>query len=156
MKEYTVCYMFDRRCHNVLFTRRRKPPYVEKLNGVGGKFEQNETPEECVVREVKEETGIELTKNQLHKIVTIELPVDYAFDHETSVLHIFAAVIDESKVDYNTCEQLEWLDVDYILHAKPKDDCLAGDGEIPYIINLAVTYHGFGKKNNDTKVVPRK
>ena len=40
-----------------------------KWNGLGGKFEVGETPEECVIREVKEDRGVEITNPKLHGII---------------------------------------------------------------------------------------
>ena len=42
----------------------------DKWIGVGGHFEKNESPEECLLREVKEETGYTLTSWQYRGIVT--------------------------------------------------------------------------------------
>ena len=42
----------------------------DKWIGVGGKFEPGESPDECLIREVKEETGLTLTKYQFRGIVT--------------------------------------------------------------------------------------
>ena len=43
----------------------------DKWIGVGGHFEKNESPEECLLREVKEETGYTLTSWQYRGIVTL-------------------------------------------------------------------------------------
>ena len=42
----------------------------DKWIGVGGHFEKDESPEECLLREVKEETGYTLTSWKFHGIVT--------------------------------------------------------------------------------------
>ena len=42
----------------------------DKWTGVGGKFEEGETPEECAVRETLEETGLTITDYRLRGIVT--------------------------------------------------------------------------------------
>ena len=41
-----------------------------KWIGVGGKFEEKESPEECLLREVKEETGLTLIEYKLRCLVT--------------------------------------------------------------------------------------
>jgi len=41
-----------------------------KWNGLGGKLEPGETPEECVIREVKEESGLEIKNPRLNGFIT--------------------------------------------------------------------------------------
>jgi 8-oxo-dGTP diphosphatase len=57
----TLCYV--KKDHHTLMVHRNKKPgdiHAGKWNGLGGKFELGETPEECVIREVREESGLEL------------------------------------------------------------------------------------------------
>ncbi len=44
--------------------------YDDKWNGLGGKMERGETPEECVVREVWEESGLKIRDPRLKGILT--------------------------------------------------------------------------------------
>jgi 8-oxo-dGTP diphosphatase len=44
-----------------------------KWNGLGGKFEQGETPEECAIREVKEESGFLMRNPVLHGLITFPM-----------------------------------------------------------------------------------
>lgn len=43
--------------------------HAGKWNGLGGKFEPGESPEECVIREVREESGLEINNPRLHGLV---------------------------------------------------------------------------------------
>ena len=45
----------------------------DKWIGIGGKFEPGESPEDCVLREVREETGLTLTHRRYCGIVTFVL-----------------------------------------------------------------------------------
>ena len=51
--------------------RNKKPNDIHegKWNGLGGKFEAGETPEECVTREVKEESGLFIQQPLLHGLL---------------------------------------------------------------------------------------
>ena len=54
----------------------------DKWVGVGGHFEKDETPEECLLREVKEETGLILNSWKLRGIITFlsnEFHTEYMF-----------------------------------------------------------------------------
>jgi 8-oxo-dGTP diphosphatase len=51
--------------------RNKKPNdmHKDKWDGLGGKFEAGESPEECVIREIREESGLEIHKPQLHGLL---------------------------------------------------------------------------------------
>lgn len=58
----------------------------DKWIGVGGKFEEEESPEDCLLREVREETGLTLTEYRFRGLVTFvsnEAPTEY--------MHLFTA-----------------------------------------------------------------
>ena len=57
----------------------------DKWLGVGGKFESGESPEECILREAKEETGLTLTRWAYRGIVTF-VSGDYC-----EYMHLFTA-----------------------------------------------------------------
>ena len=58
----TLCYIERDQCFLMLYRNKKKnDPCEGKWVGVGGKFEAGETPDECLIREVKEETGLILT-----------------------------------------------------------------------------------------------
>ena len=56
MKLATLCYVIDKKTNSTLMLHRVKKQndYHEgKWNGLGGKFEQGESPEECAIREMR-------------------------------------------------------------------------------------------------------
>ena len=67
----TLCYIEKDEKYLMLYRNAKENDLNEgKWIGVGGKFEDGESPEECLLREVKEETGLLLTSYQYHGIVT--------------------------------------------------------------------------------------
>ena len=66
MKHTTLCYI-ERDGNYLMLHRTKKENDLnhDKWIGVGGKFEENESPEECLLREVREETGLTLTRFRL-------------------------------------------------------------------------------------------
>ena len=75
-----------------------------KWIGVGGKFEDGESPEECVLRETLEETGLTLTDWRYRGIVT------FVSDRwETEYMHLFTATGWTGRL--HECDEgvLEWV-----------------------------------------------
>ena len=67
----TLCYIEKDNQYLMLHRTKKENDLNEgKWIGVGGKFEKDETPEECLLREVKEETGLTLTKYRLRAVIT--------------------------------------------------------------------------------------
>jgi 8-oxo-dGTP diphosphatase len=66
----TLCYL-KRDGRTLMVYRNKKPDdmHAGKWNGLGGKFEPGESPEECVVREVREESGLRIHTPQLHGLL---------------------------------------------------------------------------------------
>ena len=68
MKLATLCYIIDREKNCTLMLHRIKKEndfHEGKWNGLGGKFELHETPEECVIREIEEESGLKISSPRL-------------------------------------------------------------------------------------------
>ena len=83
----TLCYL-ERGDEYLMLHRVKKQHDLnhDKWIGVGGKFEQGESPEECVLRETREETGLTLTDYRYRGIVTFvsdQAPTEY--------MHLFTA-----------------------------------------------------------------
>ena len=83
----TLCYIY--RDDEVLMLHRVKKKNDlnhDKWIGLGGKFEDRESPEDCVLREVREETGLTLTSWRYRGIVTFISDL-----YETEYMHLFTA-----------------------------------------------------------------
>ncbi len=62
MKNTTLCYIEKDGCYLLLHRIKKENDLNrDKWVGIGGKFEENESPEECLLREAREETGLTLT-----------------------------------------------------------------------------------------------
>ena len=88
MKNTTLCYIENERGDYLMLHRVKKENDCnrDKWIGVGGKFEDGESPEECVLRETLEETGLTLTDWRYRGIVT------FVSDRwETEYMHLFTA-----------------------------------------------------------------
>lgn len=79
----TLCYL-EREGKYLMLHRIKKEHDInrEKWIGIGGHFEADESPEDCLRREVKEETGLTLTAWRLRGIITFQTdrwPTEYMF-----------------------------------------------------------------------------
>lgn len=71
MKLTTLCYIEQDNQYLMLHrVKKENDENHDKWIGVGGKFEEGESPEDCLLREVKEETGLTLREYRLHGIIT--------------------------------------------------------------------------------------
>jgi len=76
MKLATLCYVIDKKRNSTLmiFRNKKQNDYHEgKWNGLGGKFEAGETPEECAIREIEEESGLIVKSIKMKGFITFPL-----------------------------------------------------------------------------------
>ena len=77
----TLCYLEKDGCYLMLHRVSKKNDVnKDKWIGVGGHFEQDESPEECLLREVKEETGLTLNSWRFRGLITFQAdggPTEY-------------------------------------------------------------------------------
>jgi 8-oxo-dGTP diphosphatase len=74
MKQIAMVFLFDRHGRLLIYLRDNKPeiPFPNHWDFFGGHIEEGETPEQALVREVREELGIELQQWNLFRIYECE------------------------------------------------------------------------------------
>ena len=73
MKLATLCYIIDKKKDSTLMLHRIKKEndyHQGKWNGLGGKLDKGESPEECAIREIKEESGLTVKNPSLKGFIT--------------------------------------------------------------------------------------
>lgn len=105
MKETTLCYIENNASYLMLHrTKKKNDANHGKWIGIGGKIEKGETPKDCILREIKEETGI-LVNNLLYRG-----KVNFISDiYEDEVMHLFTADTDDAF--FAPCDEgiLKWV-----------------------------------------------
>lgn len=105
MKLTTLCYIEKDDKYLMLHrTKKKNDANKGKWIGVGGKFEENESPDECLIREVYEETGLKLTNYKQRGIVTF-----VSDEYETEYMHLFVADGFEGEVKECNEGDLAWI-----------------------------------------------
>lgn len=106
----TLCYIENENQYLMLHRIRKKNDVNhDKWIGVGGKFERGESPEECLLREVEEETGYTLTSWKYRGIITFVYGEDIV-----EYMSLYTA--DKYEGTQIDCDEgvLEWVDKDKI------------------------------------------
>lgn len=113
----TLCYIEKNNCYLMMHRTKKEQDINEgKWIGVGGHFEKNESPEECLLREVKEETGLTLTSYRLRGIIT------FCYDGwGCEYMHLYTADAFDgelTKEQMQSCEEgtLHWIPKEEILN----------------------------------------
>lgn len=106
MLNTTLCYIC-RGNEYLMLHRVKKENDInrDKWIGVGGKFERDESPDECLLREVREETGLTLTSWKYRGIVTF-----VNTRCESEYMHLFTADGYEGTLKQCDEGELEWID----------------------------------------------
>ncbi len=111
MRNTSLCYI--ERGGKYLMLHRVKKTVDEnkdKWIGIGGKFEEGESPEDCVIREVSEETGLTLNSWRYRGIVTF-----VSDEWGTEYMHLFTS--DDFSGTPRECDEgvLEWIEKEHLL-----------------------------------------
>ena len=106
MKNTTLCYI-ERNGEYLLIhrTKKKNDGSYHKYMGVGGHFEENESPYDCVIREVKEETNLNLIEPKYRGIVTFS-----SSEYESEQMHLFTCTDFTGEVGKCSEGELVWVD----------------------------------------------
>ena len=111
MKNSVLCYIEKDEKYLMLYRNKKKNDVNGgKWIGVGGKLEENESPDEALLREVKEETGLTLTSYRFRGIITF---VSDTWEGEYMYLYT-ADGFDGEIIECNEGELL-WVDKSSVL-----------------------------------------
>lgn len=114
MRLTTICYIEQDGNYLMLHrTKKENDQSHDKWLGVGGKFEKDESPDECILREVKEETGLTLTSYQLRGVMTFVSDI-----WETEYMFIYTA--DRFEGELTKCSEgdLQWIKKTEVMNLK--------------------------------------
>ena len=101
----TLCYIkHDNRTLMLHRIKRKDDIHMGKWNGLGGKFEPGESPEECVTREVREESGLEIVHPRLCGLLMFP-----AFKGNDWYVFVFTATEFSGELKENEEGFLKWI-----------------------------------------------
>ena len=112
MKNTTLCYIEQgSRCLMLHRTKKANDENEGKWIGVGGKCEEGESPEDCLLREVREETGLTLTRWRCRGLLT------FVWGNMTEFIHLYTADRWEGEmIKGDACAEgeLQWVQKDKV------------------------------------------
>jgi 8-oxo-dGTP diphosphatase len=102
-----VCFLIDKKNHKILLLKRNNQPMCGMYTGVGGKIEFDEGLETSCIREVKEETGLDVWSVRLCGVIKTIL------DGNDSSWLLFVYTSDDFSGELSECDEgeLEWVDI---------------------------------------------
>lgn len=142
MKLTTLCYIENDDSYLMMYrNKKNKDQSQGKWLGVGGKLEEGESPEECVLREVFEETGLRLTSFTSRGVITFISDI-----WEDELMFMFTADAYEGDIN-KTCDEgeLAWIKKSEIMNLNLWEgdrnflqDLIDGKP----LVNMKLTYEG--------------
>jgi 8-oxo-dGTP diphosphatase len=107
MKLATLCYLkVDGRTLMIHRVKKENDMHQGKWNGLGGKLDPRESPEECVIREVREESGLKISKPILKGLLTFP---GFANDEDWYAFVFLAHEYEGQLIDSSEGD-LAWID----------------------------------------------
>ncbi|MFF2531257.1 NUDIX domain-containing protein [Brevibacillus sp. NPDC058079] len=133
MKKYVVAVIFNPTMEETLLLHRNREPYANMLNGIGGKIEEGETPNEAFLREMQEETGISSSLIDFYQEM-----VKMTFPNGVELVCFYAILACEPVIwEKNKEGIVAWYNIEELDLLNASHSMLAGDGNISYMIQFA-------------------
>ena len=110
LKKTVLCYIEDNNKYLMLHRTKKNQDLNEgKWLGIGGHIEANETPDEALIREVLEETGLTLLNYTFNGIV------EFINDNYKEIMYLYTSNSFEGLISECNEGELSWIDKDKIL-----------------------------------------
>lgn len=117
MKNYVLGFLFSTDHNVVALIQKQRPTWQKgKLNGIGGHIEGQETPEQAMIREFQEETGVPIRNWQRFAVMSGPEWICYCFRSFSNVVSSIRSVTDEQvgiadtgSLPFNVVPNLKWL-----------------------------------------------
>lgn len=106
MKLSTICYITkDSKTLMLHRVKKENDVHKDRWIGLGGKIEDGETPEECIIREVREESGLIIENPQLRAVLTFPKFKD------AEDWYVFLYTADKFTGELQECDEgvLQWI-----------------------------------------------
>lgn len=127
MKIIEVCAAIIISDNKILLTQRGYGEYKDKWEFPGGKIEENETKEETIIREIKEELDASI---KVEKFLT---KVEYDYTSFYLKMDVFIASLTSSHLLFKEHESYKWIDVSKLNNLDALDLLPADRLIIPYL-----------------------
>lgn len=137
MKIIEVCAAIIINNKKILLTQRGYGEYKDKREFPGGKIEENETKEETIIREIKEELDATI---KVEKFLT---KVEYDYTSFYLKMNVFIASLTSSHLLFKEHESYKWIDISELNDLDALDLLPADRLIIPYLKDYLNS-----KKNN--------
>ena len=132
LKRYNIIMVFSADNSRILFCKRKKPPYIGKLNFPGGKWEKGETFIDAAYRELKEETGIDK-----EAVIPLYHLMDLTYYNTNNIIECYVCRLTKEVelVQEAGGNELVWINIEGADFSNT--EIFAGDGNILHCFLIA-------------------